>query len=37
MARVVHQTRGVDYAGPLNDTTISALRDVAATCRGGGK
>lgn len=37
MARVVHRTRGVDYAGPLDDATISALRDAAATCRGGGK
>jgi hypothetical protein len=35
IARVENETGGVDYAGPLPQATIRALRDVAASCGGG--
>jgi len=35
IARVMHDTGRVAYAGPLPDATIRALRDVGASCGGG--
>jgi len=29
-AEITHDTRGTEFAGPLDDATIAALREVAA-------